>query len=91
MATGNVRALTTAEWAAGFDEDMLEALRIAEEVPAFAEEILDQLADDWCRSQHSVSELYDRQALAGTVIAPVAQLPIPATRFRHSGLVRAVA
>lgn len=67
------------------DAEALEALVLTEEMPAFAEEIADQLADDWCRDQHSVAEIVERQRLAGVAIAPVVQLPVRASRFVDSG------
>lgn len=73
--------ITTEELAAGLDEEHLEALVIAEEIPAFAEEIQEQLADDWCRGQHTVAEIKERQRLACAELAEVIQLPIPANQL----------
>lgn len=72
--------ITTGEAFSDLDPEHLEALCWAEEIPAFAEELLDQFADDWCRSQHTVDEIRARQELAGVELAEVVQLPIPAAR-----------
>lgn len=69
------------DWAAVFDAEMLEALVISEEFPAFADEVLDQLADDWCRSQHSPAEIRARQLLAGVSPAPVITFAIPSDQL----------
>lgn len=63
------------------DEAALEALVIAEEISAFAEEIAEQLAEDWCRSQDTVVEIEQRRLCAGVALAPVLSLPIPAVQF----------
>ena len=78
-------AITTAELVEILDDEHLEALVIAEEIPAFADEILDQLADDWCRTQHSIDEIRERQRLAGAALAEVVQLPIPANQLSPPG------
>ena len=73
---------TTAEAFEVLDPEALEALCLEAEMPAFADEIAAQLADDWCREQHTVDELVDRQRLAGVAIAPVVHLPVPASQLR---------
>lgn len=83
--------ITTAEAFAVIDDEMLEALVISEDIPAFADEVLDQLADDWCRSQHTVDELHERQRLAGVAVAEVVTLPIPASQVRPSVPLRSAA
>lgn len=74
--------VTTAKAFEVLDPEALEALVLQAEMPAFADEIAEQLADDWCRSQHTVEEIADRQRLAGIAIAPVVRLPIPASQLR---------
>lgn len=73
--------ITTLEAFEVLDPDALEALVISEEVPAFADEIQDQLAEDWCRTQHSIDEIKARQRLAGTGLAEVISLPLPANQL----------
>lgn len=74
--------ITTAEAFEVLEPEALEALLLVEEIPAFAEEVADQLADDWCRTQLSIEEIAERQRLAGVAIAPVVCLPIPASQFK---------
>lgn len=83
--------ITTAEAFEVLDSEALEALRLVEEIPAFAEEVADQLADDWCRDQHTVDEIVERQCLAGVAIAPVVRLPIPASQVKPPELLRCAA
>lgn len=72
--------ITTEDWALGLDPEMLAALAFAEQDPAFADERLEQLADDWCRQQHSVDELIAGQRLAGVSPAPVITFAMPANQ-----------
>lgn len=76
-------AITTGEAFEVLDPEALEALVLEAEMPAFADEIADQLAEDWCRDEHTVDEIVERQRLAGAAIAPVVRLPIPASQLRH--------
>ena len=61
--------ITTAELVEVLDEELVEAIWIED---MFGEAALDQLVDDWCRAQHTVDEIVERQRLAGVEIAPVA-------------------
>lgn len=83
--------ITTAEAFEVLDSEALEALVLEAEMPAFAGEIADQLAEDWCREQHSVDEIVERQRLAGVAIAPVVRLPIPASQLRPPEPLRSAA
>lgn len=74
--------ITTGEAFEVLDPEALEALVLEAEMPAFSDEISDLLAEDWCRSQHSLDEIAERQRLAGVAIAPVVHLPIPASQLR---------
>lgn len=71
--------ITTAELVEVLDEELVEAIWIED---MFGEAALDQLVDDWCRAQHTVDEIVERQRLAGVEIAPVIRLPIPASQLR---------
>ena len=74
--------ITTAEAFAVLDEQDVEALVLLEEIPAFEEELAEQFASDFCRSEMSVDEIAERQYLAGVYIAPVVSLPIPANPWQ---------
>ena len=65
--------ISTAEAFAVLTEEDLEALWIED---AFGTDVLDVLAEDWCRMQHTVDEMAERQYLAGVYIAPVVSLPV---------------
>lgn len=72
-------AISTAELAEVLEEELLESLWIED---VFGEEAVEQLADDWCRSQHTPDELVERQRLAGGALAEVVQFPVFAREFR---------
>lgn len=76
----NGDGITTAEAFAVLDEHDVEALVLLEEIPAFADELAEQFANDYCRSEMSVDEIAERQYLAGVYIAPVVSLSIPANQ-----------
>ncbi|MER7015297.1 hypothetical protein ABT324_28020 [Saccharopolyspora sp. NPDC000359] len=81
---------STIDWVE-VDRDMVEVLMHLEQVPAFADELADHFAEDFCRSVDSVEEIYERQVLAGVALAPVITLPIPASQLRPPELQRAAA
>lgn len=70
--------ITTAELAEVLDEELVESLWIED---VFGEEALDQIAEDWCRTQHTPDEIKARQRLAGAELAEVISLPIPANQL----------
>lgn len=71
--------ITTLQAFEVLDDELIEACWIED---MFGEEAVEQLADDWCRTQHSLGEIEARQRLAGVQSASVIRFPIPADQLR---------